>query len=100
MDHDPLGSGLVGEVEQRGDEGAGDARTAQVRVDVDALQLRGDSPARPVRHRRPGVQRQPRHPEHDATPFRQATQSVYEEFYATPAGKDAKKMVDFILAVK
>jgi TRAP-type transport system periplasmic protein len=36
----------------------------------------------------------------DATPFRQATQSVYEEFYATPAGKDAKKMVDFILAVK
>ena len=36
----------------------------------------------------------------DATPFRQATQSVYEEFYATPAGKDAKPMVDFILAVK
>jgi TRAP-type transport system periplasmic protein len=36
----------------------------------------------------------------DAAPFRQATQSVYEEFYATPAGKDAKKMVDFILAVK
>ena len=36
----------------------------------------------------------------DATPFRQATLSVYEEFYATPAGKDAKKMVDFILAVK
>jgi tripartite ATP-independent transporter DctP family solute receptor len=36
----------------------------------------------------------------DATPFRQATASVYEEFYATPAGKDAKKMVDFILAVK
>ena len=36
----------------------------------------------------------------DATPFRQATQSVYEEFYATPAGKDAKAMVDFILAVK
>ena len=27
----------------------------------------------------------------DATPFRQATQSVYEEFYATPAGKDAKQ---------
>jgi hypothetical protein len=25
---------------------------------------------------------------------------VYEEFYATPAGKDAKKIVDFILAVK
>ena len=36
----------------------------------------------------------------DATPFRQATQGVYEEFYATPAGKDAKKMVDFILAIK
>src|SRR6185295_19440610 len=36
----------------------------------------------------------------DATPFRQATQGVYEDFYATPAGKDAKKMVDFILAVK
>jgi tripartite ATP-independent transporter DctP family solute receptor len=36
----------------------------------------------------------------DAAPFRQATQGVYEEFYATPAGKDAKKMVDFILAIK
>jgi tripartite ATP-independent transporter DctP family solute receptor len=36
----------------------------------------------------------------DATPFRDATKSVYEDFYATPAGKDAKKMVDFILAVK
>ena len=36
----------------------------------------------------------------DATPFRQATQSVYEEFYVTPAGKDARKMVDYILAVK
>lgn len=35
----------------------------------------------------------------DAAPFRQATQSVYEEFYATPAGKDARKIVDFILAV-
>ena len=34
----------------------------------------------------------------DATPFRQATESVYEEFYATPAGKDARKMVDLILA--
>jgi tripartite ATP-independent transporter DctP family solute receptor len=33
----------------------------------------------------------------DATPFRQATQSVYEEFYATPAGKDARKIVDAIL---
>jgi len=36
----------------------------------------------------------------DATPFRQATASVYEEFYATPAGKDARKMVDYILSVK
>src|SRR5688572_31863342 len=36
----------------------------------------------------------------DATPFRKATQSVYEEFYATPAGKDARKMVDYILSVK
>jgi TRAP-type C4-dicarboxylate transport system substrate-binding protein len=36
----------------------------------------------------------------DATPFREATLGVYEEFYATSAGKDAKKMVDFILAVK
>jgi tripartite ATP-independent transporter DctP family solute receptor len=36
----------------------------------------------------------------DATPFRLATASVYEEFYATPAGKDARKMVDYILSVK
>jgi tripartite ATP-independent transporter DctP family solute receptor len=36
----------------------------------------------------------------DATPFRQATASVYEEFYATPAGKDARKMVDYILSIK
>ena len=36
----------------------------------------------------------------DAAPFRQATMSVYEEFYATPAGKDARKMVDYILSVK
>jgi tripartite ATP-independent transporter DctP family solute receptor len=36
----------------------------------------------------------------DATPFRQATQSVYEEFYATPAGKDARRMVEYILGVK
>ena len=36
----------------------------------------------------------------DATPFRKATQSVYEDFYATPAGKDARKMVDYILSVK
>jgi tripartite ATP-independent transporter DctP family solute receptor len=36
----------------------------------------------------------------DAEPFRQATQSVYEEFYATPAGKDARKIVDVILSTK
>jgi tripartite ATP-independent transporter DctP family solute receptor len=36
----------------------------------------------------------------DATPFRAATQSVYEEFYATPAGKDARKIVDHILSLK
>jgi len=36
----------------------------------------------------------------DATPFRQATMSVYEDFYASAAGKDAKKMVDYILSVK
>jgi len=36
----------------------------------------------------------------DATPFRQATQSVYEDFYASAAGKDAKKAVDYILGIK
>ncbi|MCC7275646.1 MAG: TRAP transporter substrate-binding protein [Alphaproteobacteria bacterium] len=36
----------------------------------------------------------------DAGPFLEATRGVYEEFYATPAGKDARKIVDFILAVK
>ncbi len=36
----------------------------------------------------------------DATPFREATLSVYEDFYRTPAGKDAKTIVDFILGVK
>src|SRR5688572_15707108 len=36
----------------------------------------------------------------DATPFRDATKSVYEEFYATPAGKDARKIVDHILSIK
>jgi tripartite ATP-independent transporter DctP family solute receptor len=36
----------------------------------------------------------------DAGPFREATQSVYEEFYATPAGKDARKIVDHILSIK
>jgi tripartite ATP-independent transporter DctP family solute receptor len=36
----------------------------------------------------------------DATPFRNATKNVYEEFYATPAGKDARKIVDYILSIK
>ena len=36
----------------------------------------------------------------DAAPFRQATINVYEEFYATPAGKDARRMVDYILSLK
>lgn len=36
----------------------------------------------------------------DAAPFRQATVEVYNEFYATPAGKDARKMVDYILSIK
>jgi len=36
----------------------------------------------------------------DAAPFRDATQGVYEEFYATPAGKDARKIVDVILSIK
>ena len=36
----------------------------------------------------------------DATPFREATRSVYEEFYATAAGKDARKIVDHILSIK
>ena len=36
----------------------------------------------------------------DAAPFRQATQGVYEEFYATPPGKDARKIVDYILSIK
>jgi tripartite ATP-independent transporter DctP family solute receptor len=36
----------------------------------------------------------------DATPFREATKPVYEEFYATPAGKDARPMVDYILSLK
>jgi tripartite ATP-independent transporter DctP family solute receptor len=36
----------------------------------------------------------------DATPFREATKSVYDEFLATPAGKDAKKVVDHILSLK
>ncbi len=36
----------------------------------------------------------------DATPFREATRSVYEEFFATPAGKDARRIVDHILSIK
>lgn len=36
----------------------------------------------------------------DATPFREATISVYNDFYATPAGKDARPMVDYILSIK
>jgi tripartite ATP-independent transporter DctP family solute receptor len=36
----------------------------------------------------------------DAAPFRDATKSVYDEFYASPAGKDARKVVDHILSVK
>jgi TRAP-type transport system periplasmic protein len=36
----------------------------------------------------------------DAAPFLAATKSVYEEFYATPAGKDAKAMVDYIQNIK
>ena len=36
----------------------------------------------------------------DATPFREATKSVYEEFFATPAGKDGRKMVDYILSLR
>jgi TRAP-type transport system periplasmic protein len=36
----------------------------------------------------------------DAEPFRAATKGVYDEFYATPAGKDAGKLVEVILSVK
>ena len=36
----------------------------------------------------------------DPAPFLKATESVYNEFYATPAGKDAKKMVDHIMSIK
>jgi tripartite ATP-independent transporter DctP family solute receptor len=36
----------------------------------------------------------------DATPFREATKPVYEEFYASPSGKDARKVVDYILSIK
>jgi tripartite ATP-independent transporter DctP family solute receptor len=36
----------------------------------------------------------------DAAPFRAATKSVYDEFLATDAGKDAAPMVDYILSIK
>lgn len=36
----------------------------------------------------------------DPKPFLAATQSVYADFYATPAGKEAKAMVDYIQNVK
>ncbi|MBI2469393.1 MAG: TRAP transporter substrate-binding protein [Candidatus Rokubacteria bacterium] len=36
----------------------------------------------------------------DSAPFREATKGVYEEFFATPAGKDARKVVDHILTLK
>ena len=36
----------------------------------------------------------------DPAPFLKATESVYNEFYASPAGKDAKKMVDYIMGIK
>jgi TRAP-type transport system periplasmic protein len=36
----------------------------------------------------------------DPAPFREATRSVYEEFFATPAGQDARRIVDHILSIK
>lgn len=36
----------------------------------------------------------------DPTPFRETTRSVYEEFFATAAGKDARGVVDHILSIK
>ncbi|HSI01708.1 MAG TPA: TRAP transporter substrate-binding protein [Reyranella sp.] len=36
----------------------------------------------------------------DPAPFLKATEGVYAEFYATPAGKDAKKMVEYIQGIK
>jgi len=36
----------------------------------------------------------------DATPFREATRQVYEDFYATAEGKSARKVVDHILSIK
>jgi TRAP-type transport system periplasmic protein len=36
----------------------------------------------------------------DAAPFLKATEGVYAEFYATPAGKAAKPMVEYIQSIK
>jgi tripartite ATP-independent transporter DctP family solute receptor len=36
----------------------------------------------------------------DSAPFLAATKGVYDEFYASAAGKNAKSMVDFIMSVK
>lgn len=36
----------------------------------------------------------------DATPFREATKPVYDEFFSTPEGKSARKVVDHILSIK
>ncbi len=36
----------------------------------------------------------------DSAPFRAATKSVYDEFFATPAGKDTQKLVDHILSLR
>jgi TRAP-type C4-dicarboxylate transport system substrate-binding protein len=36
----------------------------------------------------------------DAAPFRAATSGVYEDFYATPTGKEARKIVEHILAAR
>ena len=36
----------------------------------------------------------------DPAPFLAATKGVYDEFYASPAGKNAKSMVEYIMSVK
>jgi tripartite ATP-independent transporter DctP family solute receptor len=36
----------------------------------------------------------------DPAPFREATRGVYEEFFATPAGQDARRVVDHILSLQ
>ena len=36
----------------------------------------------------------------DASPFREATKNVYDDFYASVPGKDARKVVDHILSIK